>query len=369
MNPLVRKLMTRQAARLAGLGGLNRMLFGWGAPKPLQVGGKAVGKVRMIGDAGNPFVEQMKSLIPGLRDQWLSSDVSLGQASRLASQMGKRDVVFGPSVAFSPSELPVLRVLKDKMVIPRSSVEVNKLQEARRYPGFLPDTSVLRNFKDLPKEDVVYKRILGENSLSTRGSARPTIILDGDTSKLWGRPKDWIMQPKLNMRKPLSNALGEIYGAWDLPGASFINKQLKALPPNVEFRVHAYNGQVLPHATVNKSLAGPLGQALIPRRLSGVHGAEKLVQEAMNKSRLSHKQMFNGFDVARLRDGSYKIIETNPSTRGGYSGYSDNSPLTMSAITNALEGKTPWWVRGRRAAITGGVGGAGLHLVTQGQSD
>lgn len=126
-----------------------------------------------------------------------------------------------------------------------------------------------------------------------------------------------------------------------------------------EYRMAVIDGKVVPYATVGRgSILGAL-----PIRTPGAAGAEKFLAAELGKMDPSRLKGTYGFDVAKLKGGGYKVIETNPSTEGG-SGMT-SFPHVQDAIAAALQGRLPRYVKAQYAALTGlPVAAAGAYALS-----
>lgn len=386
MSPWLKEFMRRRALGRMGLGFIPHLIFGGGAPRPIKVNGKNVNDVRMLLTSESPIVSALRKRIPFVDKHWIDfSDLgNTAFVDDLERTMGNRSIIFSsyPGVRYEEG-MPTSML--NRLVSPRTiSRGMDKMVEYRRFgPKFMPESIVLHddifgvgNKKITPElvgkiteqlsgrypDGFVVKALSGANTLTSQGQ---DLFLDGNLAGLKGQyTSSFLAQPKLKTRTSWSNYIAQKLLDAN-PNASWakgLGDALISLPKNQEFRVHLYNGKVIPHASAMKSIAGPLTQLFLPRRLSGIHGAEKFAQTVADstKSKVKDSNTMYGYDVARLSDGSYKLIESNPATLDAYSGYPEGSPLVISAITNALRGRTPDWVVARRAALTsGGLGAAG----------
>lgn len=122
---------------------------------------------------------------------------------------------------------------------------------------------------------------------------------------------------------------------------------------NVEYRVHAVGGKVIPYNAINR---GSLLGIHNPIHTPEMRRAELLAQRAVDALPPEVRNNTFGFDIARRGDnGKLMIIESNPSLPGSTSGYLD-MPQVEDAMQAAVMGKLPSRIKALRAAAALGVG-------------
>ena len=131
-----------------------------------------------------------------------------------------------------------------------------------------------------------------------------------------------------------------------------------------EYRVHTIDGKVVPYATFDRFNRSPLvslKNMLV--RDKNVRAAEELAQNAINSLPANYQNKRTcGMDIGINAQGKPFFIEGNMTRKDGMSGFLMDNPLTHSAISGAIRGKTPAHVLAARGAVgtaaagtTGGV--------------
>lgn len=130
----------------------------------------------------------------------------------------------------------------------------------------------------------------------------------------------------------------------------------KGYGPTREFRVHVLGGKAVPSMAMPRY---PTPAALLDyvRARKAAKWAQKNVLDKLPES---HRAMAMGMDVAPIRGGGYRVIETNT---GGASGLLDN-PITTHQLHKAVTGRYSKPAAGVLAGA-GAVGGAGAGLLAQ----
>ena len=125
-----------------------------------------------------------------------------------------------------------------------------------------------------------------------------------------------------------------------------------------EYRVHVLGGKVVPYGTSHRgSLVGNMLTSLLPFRLPSTNKVESFAQQVADSMKGRARSGLYGMDIGIERaSGKPFLIETNPTTSTGASGFLD-SPFGAEAISSHLAGKLPNSIMARRALL--GVGGAG----------
>jgi hypothetical protein len=117
-----------------------------------------------------------------------------------------------------------------------------------------------------------------------------------------------------------------------------------------EMRVHVIDGKVVPYAS------GPKGTK-IPPSPENMRRFEKALQKQLDQLDPKRLKGTFGVDVVKLRDGSYRVIEMNPTTTAGASGGGEFATI-QDALAAAVEGRLPNWVKWYRGAQLGAGGTA-----------
>lgn len=126
--------------------------------------------------------------------------------------------------------------------------------------------------------------------------------------------------------------------------------------PTREFRVHVVGGRAIPEMAMPRY---PTPAALVDM-LKARKAARWAQKNVLDKLPETHRGMSMGMDVAPLRGGDYRVIETN---LGGGSGLLDN-PYTSQMLHKAITGQ---FTRPAAAVLggAGAAGGAGAGLLAQ----
>jgi hypothetical protein len=169
------------------------------------------------------------------------------------------------------------------------------------------------------------------------------------------------------MRNPKA-ALSQKKVQFERPGVlGRLASKLVGNPASEEIRVHSFAGQVDP------SLASPRYNPLSLLRRKKMREASKYVQDIVDKLPEQHRRTSFAFDVAPVKGGGFKIIESNP--MGARSGLLDpgKQPLMSPMLRRFYTGQFGKGFSGG-AALAGGAaaGGAaaggtalGQHLAGQ----
>ena len=132
-----------------------------------------------------------------------------------------------------------------------------------------------------------------------------------------------------------------------------------------EWRVHTSGGKVIPYATTGR---GSMLSQGIPYYSPNARKAEAAAQKILDKMPDKFKNSSFGFDVAKTKDGKFVLIESNPSSFGGSSGYMQPgapsmfsaAPYRQDALEAAVMGRLPAYIKAQRALEAAGlIGGAG----------
>lgn len=290
----------------------------------------------------------------------------------------------------------------------------SKLYEAQQLPGLLPRTEnlggLLKRLRIDPKDDAAIqaglKREYGkfilkpDGGYAVPGSVLPTdkssvgkiraMLDDGITNNqgahFRGGVDNFVVQQRVQA-KPLSRPnratnnfleaamqgkLGHLKGIVSgdprkrkraaqllraLGGGKLPFKALGSVTGavNQEFRVHVVNGKVIPYATLGRGSV--LGE--MPIRTPGMGKVESYVGQQLRGVDPTKLKGTWGMDVVKTKDGGFKIIETNPTTGVGGSGFAE-VPHIQDAMAGALQGRLPRYILAQRA----GVGASGAAAVT-----
>lgn len=162
------------------------------------------------------------------------------------------------------------------------------------------------------------------------------------------------------------------------PSQEYANKSLNAmlgrLGVNVstipEYRVHVINGKVVPGTTVAKHLPisaftgiNPYGAGKVER------AAQRMVNTLMKKDpSFVDKQTF-GLDIAPVRGGGFKLIETNPEAYSGYLNpyfgakvFDPAAAIRSHKTVSKLMGQDTYALSGLKG-LTAGLAGAAMTPV------
>jgi hypothetical protein len=228
----------------------------------------------------------------------------------------------------------------------------DKLEEAQNSPGFIPKAQDLANLikhknqlrggkaeeilnKAYPSGWVVKKREAG-STLQTMGKKHPELFFSGGKDPLHKiSPKtilsDWMVQEKKQIDTPAFNQVTNSLAKklFNYHGGS----------GNAEYRVHSIDGRVIPGATIDRG--SPLGfvKNFIPGwETSRRKMLEKYMQQALNKLPADRRKLNYGADIAMTPEGKPFVVEMNPISNEGSSGYYDN-PVVVDAIRAAIKGR------------------------------
>ena len=228
----------------------------------------------------------------------------------------------------------------------------DKLEEAQNSPGFIPKAQDLANLikykqqlrggkaeeilnKAYPSGWVVKKREAA-STLETMGKKHPELFFsDGKDSLRKISPKtrlsDWMVQEKKQIDAPAFNQVTNNLAKklFNYHGGS----------GNAEYRVHSIDGRVIPGATIDRG--SPIGfvKNFVPGWESGRRAMlEKYMQRALNKLPANKRKLNYGADIAMTPEGKPFIVELNPVSDGGASGYYAN-PMVVDAIRAAVKGR------------------------------
>jgi hypothetical protein len=228
----------------------------------------------------------------------------------------------------------------------------DKLEEAQNSPGFIPKAQDLANLinhknqlrggkaeeilnKAYPSGWVVKKRDAG-STLQTIGKKHPELFFSGGKDPLHKiSPKTilsaWMVQEKKQIDAPAFNQVTNNLAKklFNYHGGS----------GNAEYRVHSIDGRVIPGATIDRG--SPLGfvKNFIPGwETSRRKMLEKYMQQALNKLPADRRKLNYGADIAMTPEGKPFVVEMNPISDEGSSGYYAN-PVVVDAIRAAIKGR------------------------------
>ena len=257
----------------------------------------------------------------------------------------------------------------------------DKLEEAQNSPGFIPKAQALANLikykrqlrggkaeeilnKAYPSGWVVKKRDAG-STLQTIGKKHPELFFsDGKDSLRKISPKtrlgDWMVQEKKQIAAPAFNQVTNNLAKklFNYHGGS----------GNAEYRVHSIDGKVIPGATIDRG--SPLGfvKNFVPSwETSRRKMLEKYMQQALNKLPANKRKLNYGADIAMTPEGKPFIVELNPISAEGSSGYYAN-PMVVDAIRAAVKGRKNLQDITRQYVIPGlglAAGGAATYNINK----
>ncbi len=279
------------------------------------------------------------------------------------SMKGVRGLVYSPFGTAPNRQTKNITTVNAKW----SPLDSDKLEEAKAFKGFIPETRSVTDFKGNTAEKLEQMKLeLGKQLIfkPRSGLASQPGKLTNESSSA-ARVRAAVNRPDRLVQKriPLQNLPGwqkavDNFLAKHIPGVSNFNRGTR------EMRVHAINGRVLPYGSMERgSITGHLN-FLLPWRTSRMRQAEALAQQALDQlpARLRNRSVY-GFDIGFNRAGKPFIIETNPTDTVGASGMLGH-PMVMDATSAAIQGKLPLYVKGRRlgTALAGaGALGAGYE--------
>lgn len=267
----------------------------------------------------------------------------------------------------------------------------DKLLESKLFKGFIPETKTLgelipsiknlKGTKNLQKiqqaldseygaNDWILKKRQGAFGSLTRHSAEnPLIFFGKDLTNLGGNGADWIVQKNMGLSEvgPVAKLLDKGLQQLKTISPKLHDQYIKKLNQSNlnEYRVHVLNGKVIPYASQHR---GSGIQAIIdmvsPWRNKALREAETYAQKAVDALPSKTKGSY-GMDIGISKSGDPFLIESNPFTSGGGSGFA-HTPLFHDAYAAAIKGELPTYVKLRRAAWGGaglaGAGGIGAKL-------
>jgi len=233
-----------------------------------------------------------------------------------------------------------------------SSGAWDKLEEANSSPGFIPKAQELSKLikrkaqlqgrgaerlldKHYPDGWVLKKRFAG-NSQATTQTKHPELYLSGGPDKLKqidprSALKDWMVQEKKQIAEPLMNRVTADLGKKLFNYGNMTGKS--------EYRVHSIDGKVIPGATIDRG--SPIGfiKNFVPGwETSRRKMLEKYMQQALNKLPAGKKKLNYGADIAITPEGKPFLVEMNPISDEGSSGYYTH-PVVIDAMRAAVKGK------------------------------
>ena len=260
----------------------------------------------------------------------------------------------------------------------------NKMKESKLYSKFMPET--LSGARGEAKSMLKYRNPraamdsrFGENKWIlkpvTGAATEPGDVLTpgnitemhGGSRKLEVRlkngkvhtfdPRTMLVQQKHDISAPAG------YAAADQLLEKVMPKSWLKLIENVrrgtqEYRVHVLNGKVVPEGTVARgSMSQHLMSLLSPVRTPSMRKVEGLASDVAGSMSERNRKGLYGFDVGIDKEtGKPFLIETNPGTNTGASGFLD-TPTGASAVAAAYEGRVPITRRIKQGIL--GLGGLG----------
>lgn len=175
------------------------------------------------------------------------------------------------------------------------------------------------------------------------------------------QPKDLMMQELKDIRAPSYYRTADKVLKAVLPKK--ITDKLGALSRDTqEFRVHLLNGKVVPEGTVGRgTMSQHIMSGLTPIRSPDMRKAEELATQVAKSMTADRQRGFYGLDVGIDRKtGKAFLIETNPATDKGLSGFLD-TPQGSDAVASAYNNKMPALKKIKLGLLgTAGLGGLGL---------
>jgi hypothetical protein len=284
----------------------------------------------------------------------------------------------------------------------------SKAREAAEFPGLVPETIKLNEFaksvglrsnQHQKIHEALQKRfgqyiVKGDNSAATSADSIHTDLKGAANLRDYikgYKAKDFVVQPRLDLQ-PLDrmgraiNQTAQAY--WDgrlgqlkslvstdankRQGARNLLRSMvggKADSPMTysltggkgkEYRVHVLDGKVVPYATSER---GTL-RGLIPWRTRNHRLAEQATMrkiEALPAAERAKLQGGYGFDVMKGKGkNQWHIVETNPSEVSGGSGFIADHPAIQGALSAAIKGQLPNYIKLQRGIEGTALAGTGL---------
>ncbi len=116
-----------------------------------------------------------------------------------------------------------------------------------------------------------------------------------------------------------------------------------------EWRVHTSGGKVVPYASTGR---GSMLSQAVPYYTPNMRKAEQAAQKMLDQMPEKFRNSSFGFDIAKTKDGKFVLIESNPSSFGGSSGYmqpgrvsgESAAPWRQDALEAAVMGRLPAYI-------------------------
>ena len=292
-----------------------------------------------------------------------------------ASQIRRaKGLLFSPTSTLDPKELARIQSVKSMpywQPAPTPFGE-DKWLEAQALREFMPKTELLSNLVSGPVSTAgdyrnllnQFRQLMGSNWIvkprfglaSDPGDLITESNLAGLRKVLSGRKglQDYIIQERRPLKaipwwqQRIDKLLGE--------GSNF-NRDTR------EVRVHLLNGRVVPYASTERGSNFGASQSLLsPWRNRYVRHAEELAEQMGSQLPEGlRKNTLYGLDVGFDRSGRPFLIESNPSSPGGYASGILDMPEGIDAVTAAIQGRLPAHVKLRNTLYgTGALGAGGM---------
>lgn len=272
----------------------------------------------------------------------------------------------------------------------------------KHAPGAMPETvtDLSHLFHDLPKDRHQAAAELQSRLLSNHGEnlmLKPNIGL-ASSGKFPHTGGDWAEQLRAYDAHMASPEGLKKYTAADEEGGNYLAKYLKSHglyeghvlhqalsdPRSVvaqrridnilgEYRIHSIAGEAPSNMAFHKGKAGEGVKGNVD-----VDGMRRYVEDTVKKLPSKYQKGNYGFDIMEhyQPDGSrgYKVLEMNPTESalsadeaGGGSGYVDpeSSPLSGHMVYRAATGRHTPLLAGAVGAGAAGLGGLGVHALTE----
>lgn len=122
---------------------------------------------------------------------------------------------------------------------------------------------------------------------------------------------------------------GKIKSLLESPNQVFFQE---LMPIDREFRVEILNGKVIPGATIDRYAY--MNKRAKPPTAAEISAIDEFTQRFIDSLPEEMRVLPYGLDIARLKTGGFKIVETNP---GGNSSFLEESVPSVKAFESALE--------------------------------
>jgi superfamily II DNA or RNA helicase len=325
-------------------------------------------------------LDHLGDYIPKVKGTARSYDIFKGIDPGAVGEIKKSPVLVNLSGETKKDLANEIGVKRNTQVLGEGNVGVwDKLEEAQNSPGFIPKAQDLANLithknqlrggkaeeilnKAYPSGWVVKKRDAG-STLQTIGKKHPELFFSGGKDSLHKiSPKtilsDWMVQEKKQIDTPAFNQVTNNLAKklFNYHGGS----------GQAEYRVHSIDGKVIPGATIDRG--SPLGfvKNFVPGwETSRREMLEKYMQQALNKLPADRRKLNYGADIAMTPEGKPFVVEMNPISNEGSSGYYAN-PVVVDAIRAAIKGRKNLQDITRQYVIpTAGASSAAALLLNQ----